>query len=118
ETDEKQGSKKDVDTAAPVKRVPGKNVLLVTATDVSGDSRQEARTVFFNKRAPPVVASTPGPKTPADAPPSRTPEQNPVNPPKAAPDLATPSTPRPTTAPPPPAPHPKHATAPPLRGRI
>src|SRR5262245_48848783 len=117
-TDDKQRSKNDVDIAVPVKLVPGKNVLLVTATDVSGDSRQEARTVFFNKRAPPVVASTPGPKTPADAPPSRTPEQNPVNPPKAAPDLATPSTPLPTTAPRTPATEQKDATAAPFRVHI
>ncbi|MGH7384786.1 MAG: hypothetical protein ACREKG_06365, partial [Candidatus Rokuibacteriota bacterium] len=53
-------SGKDVSLSIPVKLVPGRNTLIVTATDGAGASRQEGRVLFFDRPAPPAVAA-PGP---------------------------------------------------------
>jgi len=81
-----------------IKLREGKNVLLVTVVDPEGASRQEARTLFYDKPAPPPpVVAKPTPPSPAapPAPPA-------VPPPavaKPAPPAA-PAAPAPPTAPP------------------
>gem|GEM_PF-933438 len=64
---------KEVPLSVPLKLTPGKNTLIVTATDGAGASRQEGRVLFYDKAAPAVAAtspSAPAPPGPA-APPSR-----------------------------------------------
>jgi hypothetical protein len=87
---------KDVPLSVPVKLVPGRNTLIVTATDGAGVSRQEGRVLFYDKPAPAVAAAPVAPPAPA----------RPV-PPPASP------TPPPPTAAATPAPIPPAATAPP-----
>ena len=87
---------KDVPLSVPVKLVPGRNTLIVTATDGAGVSRQEGRVLFYDKPAPAVAAAPVAPPAPA----------RPV-PPPASP------TPPPPTAAATPAPTPPQATAPP-----
>ncbi len=43
---------KDVAVSVPVKLTPGRNTLIVTATDGAGVSRQEGRVLFYDKPAP------------------------------------------------------------------
>src|SRR6185295_19869821 len=62
----------------PVKLREGKNVLLVTAVDPEGTSRQEARTLFYETPVPPAPAPIP------IAPPAATPVPAPVPPPPGA----------------------------------
>jgi len=62
----------------PVKLREGKNVLLVTAVDPEGASRQEARTLFYEKPVPPAAAPIP------IAPPAATPVPAPAPPPSVA----------------------------------
>ena len=83
----------------------GKNVLLVTAVDREGASRQEARTLFYDKPAPPApappIAASPPPtpaKPPEPAPPRMAPA--PAPPPTviakpAPPPVPTPAAPTP-----------------------
>ena len=84
---------KDVALSVPVKLAPGRNTLIVTATDGAGVSRQEGRVLFYDKPVPAVTAPAPPAPPPATA--------------------------SPVTAPPPPAvaatpaPAPSAATAPP-----
>ncbi|HYR71482.1 MAG TPA: caspase family protein [Candidatus Acidoferrum sp.] len=87
---------KDVALSVPVKLVPGRNTLIVTATDGAGVSRQEGRVLFYDRPAPAVAAAPVAPPSPA----------RPV-PPPASP------TPPPPTAAATPAPTPPQATAPP-----
>jgi len=87
---------KDVALSVPVKLVPGRNTLIVTATDGAGVSRQEGRVLFYDRPAPAVAAAPVAPPSPA----------RPV-PPPASP------TPSPPTAAATPAPTPPQATAPP-----
>ena len=87
---------KDVALSVPVKLVPGRNTLIVTATDGAGVSRQEGRVLFYDRPAPAVAAAPVAPSAPA----------RPV-PPPASP------TPPPPTAAATPAPTPPQATAPP-----
>jgi hypothetical protein len=87
---------KDVALSVPVKLVPGRNTLIVTATDGAGVSRQEGRVLFYDRPAPAVAAAPVAPPAPA----------RPV-PPPASP------TPPPPTAAATPAPTPPQATAPP-----
>ncbi len=87
---------KDVALSVPVKLAPGRNTLIVTATDGAGVSRQEGRVLFYDRPAPAVAAAPVAPPAPA----------RPV-PPPASP------TPPPPTAAATPAPTPPQATAPP-----
>jgi len=87
---------KDVALSVPVKLAPGRNTLIVTATDGAGVSRQEGRVLFYDRPAPAVAAAPVAPPSPA----------RPV-PPPASP------TPPPPTAAATPAPTPPQATAPP-----
>jgi hypothetical protein len=61
--EERRAPKPEVALSLPLKLSEGKNVLLVTATDVAGATRQEARTLFYDMAAPPRAppAATPPP---------------------------------------------------------
>jgi hypothetical protein len=88
---------KDVPLSVPVKLVPGRNMLIVTATDGAGVSRQEGRVLFFDKPAPAVAATPVAPPAPArPAPPPASPTPSP-------PTAATPAPPPPQPTAPPPA---------------
>src|SRR5258705_3245282 len=56
---------KDVALSVPVKLTPGRNTLIVTATDGAGVSRQEGRVLFYEKPAPAVAAVPTAPAAPA-----------------------------------------------------
>jgi uncharacterized caspase-like protein len=108
---------KDVPLSVPVKLVPGRNTLIVTATDGAGVSRQEGRVLFYDRPAPAVAAAPVAPPAPARPVP---PPASPAPPPPTA--AATPApTPPQASAPPParppvvaaPAPVPAPAPAPP-----
>jgi uncharacterized caspase-like protein len=66
--DETRAPKPEIALDVPVKLREGKNVVLVTATDTTGQTRQESRTVFLEREAP-VVAAPPAPAVGAPAPP-------------------------------------------------
>ena len=89
---------KDVPVSVPVKLAPGRNTLIVTATDGTGVSRQEGRVLFYDKPAPAVAAA------PATPPATPAPPARPTPPPASA-------TPPPAVAPAPPAPAAPPATA-------
>ncbi len=63
--EEKQAVKKELVLSVPLQLKEGKNLLLITAVDAGGDTRQEARTVLFEKSRtvspalPPAVAALP-----------------------------------------------------------
>ena len=103
---------KDVPLSVPVKLVPGRNTLIVTATDGAGVSRQEGRVLFYDKPAPAVAAAPVAPPAPArPVPPPASPTPPPptaaATPAQAtAPSPARPpvvTAPVPAPAPPPPA---------------
>jgi hypothetical protein len=108
---------KDVPVSVPVKLAPGRNTLIVTATDSTGISRQEGRVLFYDKPAPAVAAAAPptppAPATPAPPPPSATPPPAVAPPPPAPAATAKPPV---VASPPPastPAPAPPSAATPP-----
>lgn len=74
----------EVTLSRPLTLREGKNVLLVTATDVRGGSRQEARVVFRDPAAAPPVAAPPVPAAPAAPPPATAMPSLPAAPPPAA----------------------------------
>jgi hypothetical protein len=109
---------KDVPLSVPVKLVPGRNTLIVTATDGAGVSRQEGRALFYDKPAPAVAAAPVAPPAPArPVPPPASPTPSPPTtattpapmpqaataPPPARPPVVTAPAPVPAPAPPPPA---------------
>ena len=103
---------KDVALSVPVKLTPGRNTLIVTATDGAGISRQEGRVLFYEKPAPAVAAAPTAPAAPARPTP---PPASTTPPPVVAP--ATPTAAPPVTTPPPavaatPTPAPPQAPAP------
>jgi hypothetical protein len=111
--DERGSDKKEVPFNFPVKLREGKNVLIVTAVDSRGETIQEARTLFYEKPAPPPPAAPPAvaakptpPATPA------VPTPAPSAPP---PVVAKPAPPPAPATPPPPAAPPAVATLPPLQ---
>jgi hypothetical protein len=64
---EEKTSKPEIPLTVPLTLQEGKNVLLVTATDPEGSTRQEVRTLFYDKPAPvtpPPVVAAPAPPTP------------------------------------------------------
>ena len=91
---------KDVPLSVPVKLAPGRNTVIVTATDGAGVSRQEGRVLFYDKPAPAVAAAPPTPARPTPPPASATPPPA-VTP---APPAAPPTTATPPSPPTPPAP--------------
>lgn len=66
--EERAAPKKEVTLNLPIKLKEGQNVLLVTAADAAGETRQEARTLFYDKPTPPA-APTPAPPIVAALPP-------------------------------------------------
>ena len=58
----------EVGLSFPVALREGKNVLLVTATDARGQSREEARVIFLDRPTRPPVGSGPPPPTPTPLP--------------------------------------------------
>jgi hypothetical protein len=103
---------KDVSLSVPVKLTPGRNTLIVTATDGAGVSRQEGRVLFYEKPAPAAAAVPTAPAAPARPTP---PPASTTPPPVVAP--ATPPAAPPVTTPPPavaatPTPAPPQAPAP------
>lgn len=94
---------KDVPLSVPVKLAPGRNTVIVTATDGAGVSRQEGRVFFYDKSAPAVAAAPPGPTRPTPPPASPTPPPVVAPAPPAAPPTAAapPSAPAPAPVPPP-----------------
>lgn len=66
--EEKRAPKKEVALNLPIKLKEGQNVLLVTATDAEGATRQVARTLFYDKPAPPATVAKPGPPLPPPSP--------------------------------------------------
>jgi hypothetical protein len=113
---------KDVPLSVPVKLVPGRNTLIVTATDGGGVSRQEGRVLFYDKPAPAVaaapVAPVAPPVTPTPPPPTAAPTPAPTPPqataPSARPPVVAAPVPAPAPAPPPaaPAPEPRQPSRP------
>jgi uncharacterized caspase-like protein len=103
---------KDVALSVPVKLTPGRNTLIVTATDGAGVSRQEGRVLFYEKPAPAVAAVPTAPAAPARP----TPPPAGATPPAVVAPATPPATP-PVTTPPPaaaatPTPAPPQAPAP------
>ncbi|HEU5195726.1 MAG TPA: caspase family protein [Methylomirabilota bacterium] len=93
---------------------PGRNVVLITATDASGETRQEARAISYEPGRPPLVS----------APPAAPAQPEPVTPPPAV--VAKPEPPKPAPVvvkpepakPEPPKPVAVAAAAPPFEVRI
>src|SRR6185295_8284148 len=104
---------KEVPLSVPVKLAPGRNTVIVTATDGAGVSRQEGRVLFYDKPAPAVATAPPGPARPTPppasaAPPSAVTPAPPAAPsttaaPPSAPTLPPPAVAAPPTLTPPPA---------------
>ncbi|MBI4587264.1 MAG: caspase family protein, partial [Candidatus Rokubacteria bacterium] len=97
--EEKRAPKSEVALKLPIKLREGKNIVLVTAADPEGTTRQEARTLFYDRPTPPA------PKTP--------PTPAPAAPPPVVAKPAPPLTPAPAVPPPPPTP--SAADLPPLQ---
>jgi uncharacterized caspase-like protein len=57
---DRSAPKPEIALDVPVKLREGKNVVIVTATDADGTSRQEARGVFYAPAGGPAVAGLPG----------------------------------------------------------
>lgn len=89
---ERLASKKEVDLEVPVKLREGRNVLIVTAIDSAGETRQEARTLFYERPATALPARPPEP-------PKVAPKPTPVPPPQVITKPTAPPTPA-ETAPP------------------
>jgi len=105
---------KDVPLSVPVKLVPGRNTLIVTATDGAGVSRQEGRVLFYDKPAPAVAATPVAPPAPARPAPPAASVTAPAAPPVTAPPPPAVAATPPPAPPPAPAPAPAPA-APPIR---
>jgi len=101
---------KDVALSVPVKLTPGRNMLIVTATDGAGVSRQQGRVLFYDKPAPAVAAAPTAPPAPARPTP---PPASAIPPPVIAPAAPSAATAPPATAPPPPAVTPTPTPVPP-----
>jgi uncharacterized caspase-like protein len=76
--DDRRAPKPEIALKVPVKLRDGKNVVIVTATDAEGTSRQEARSIFY---LPP--GGSPGGQGRASVPGATRPGEQPVAPPQA-----------------------------------
>jgi hypothetical protein len=109
-------SGQDVALSVPVKLAPGRNTLIVTATDGGGVSRQEGRVLFYDKPAAAAAAAPAAPParpTPPTASATPPPTGVPAAPPAAGTAAVTPPPPKVVATPAPPAP----AAAPPAPAR-
>ena len=103
--DERRAPKPEIPLNVPVKLREGKNVVIVTATDAEGTSRQEARGIVYLARGGGAVAGGAGeapPRLPGALPPLHVPPtaQSPAHPrPQAPPVAAVPPAPAPGVAP-------------------
>jgi len=103
--DERRAPKPEIPLNVPVKLREGKNVVIVTATDAEGTSRQEARGIVYLARGGAAVAGGAGeapPRLPGAPPPLHVPPpaQSPAHPrPQAPPVAAVPPAPAPAVAP-------------------
>jgi hypothetical protein len=108
---------KEVPLSVPVKLAPGRNTVIVTATDGAGVSRQEGRVLFYDKPAPAVATAPPGPARPTTPPASAAPPSAVTPAPPAAPSTTAAPPSAPTLPPPavaaPPTPTPPPAASPP-----
>ncbi len=86
---------KDVALSVPVKLTPGRNTLIVTATDGAGVSRQEGRVLFYEKPAPAAPARPTPPPAGATLPPVVAPATPTAAPPVTTPPPAVAATPTP-----------------------
>lgn len=71
--EDKEASKREVKLKVPVLLQESQNVLLVTATDGAGETRQEARTLYYDRSAHTAPAPIPVPdiaSTPTTVPPA------------------------------------------------
>ncbi|MBI1959704.1 MAG: hypothetical protein HYS36_10835, partial [Candidatus Rokubacteria bacterium] len=67
--EEKAAAAKELALRVPVKLREGKNVLVVTAVEADGTTKQEARTLYYDRPAsPPAAAAVPATPPPAAAP--------------------------------------------------
>lgn len=105
---ESSGPGQEVPLSVPLKLAPGKNTLIVTATDASGATRQEGRILFYDTPAPAVAAAP----SPAPAPVRPTPPPAVAPGPSVAPSPSAPPPPA-VVAPPPAPPPPARVPAPP-----
>ena len=103
--DERRAPKPEIPLNVPVKLREGKNVVIVTATDAEGTSRQEARGIVYLARGGGAVAGGAGevpPRLPGVVPPLHLPPpvESPAQPrPQLPPVAAVPPTPAPAVAP-------------------
>jgi len=91
--------KPEVPLNVPFTLQEGKNILLVTAVDAEGATRQEARTLFYDKPAPSRPSVARPPATTAPSRPGGTPPTTATPSPSPAP-TPEPPTPRPAIVPP------------------
>ena len=96
-TDERGSNRREVPVDLRLKLREGKNVLIITAVDSRRETVQEARTLFYDKPAPPAPAPIA-----AAPPPAAKPAPAPVMPPPAPAKPAEPEPPRVAPAPAPP----------------
>jgi len=74
--DERRAPKPEIALNVPIKLREGKNVVIVTATDADGTSRQEARGVLYLPPGGPAVAGLPGGGPPPEGGPGAPPFPN------------------------------------------
>jgi len=74
--DERKAPKPEIELNVPVKLREGRNVVIVTATDADGTSRQEARGMFYLPPGGPAVGGSPGGRPLAEGRPGPPPLQN------------------------------------------
>jgi len=79
---ERAPAPQEVGLTFPLPLREGKNVLLVTATDARGQSRQEARVIFRDRPGVPPAAPGPAPAAPVAPPASASPLQVAISSPK------------------------------------
>jgi uncharacterized caspase-like protein len=90
---ERRAPKPEIALDVPIKLREGKNVVIVTAVDADGTTRQEARGIFYlPPRGPAVAGAPPGPVSPPGTPPQVA-APAPVPPPRAVPLQVTLSSP-------------------------
>ena len=96
--EDKVAPKSEVELDLPIKLREGKNILIVTAVDAAGETRQQARTLFYEK-PPPLPPEAPKSPPAPPAPPAVTKPPAPASPPAVAKPTPPSITPAPPAAP-------------------